>query len=176
MSAPGGIVVALRPWASGDLWLLERLLGDEESMRHLGGPESPQAIRDRHRRYLAPAGTPQALFAIQVGPERASAGWVGYWESESAGETVWECGWHVLPEFQERGVATMATSLVLADARERHLHRAVHAFPSVDNTASNALCRALGFTMLGEADVEYPKGHTMRSNDWCLDLESGLPG
>ncbi len=39
-----------------------------------------------------------------------------------------------------------------------------------DNAASNALCRTLGFTLLGPVDVEYPKGSVMHSYDWCLDL------
>jgi hypothetical protein len=28
----------------------------------------------------------------------------------------------------------------------------------------------MGFDCLGEVDVEYPKGCTMRGNDWRLDL------
>lgn len=44
--------VALRPWAAGDQWLPERLLGDPEMTCYLGGPESPEAIRARHERYL----------------------------------------------------------------------------------------------------------------------------
>ena len=40
----------------------------------------------------------------------------------------------------------------------------------MDNVASNVLCRRLGFELLGEEDVEYPKGGMMRSNAWRLDL------
>jgi RimJ/RimL family protein N-acetyltransferase len=46
----------------------------------------------------------------------------------------------------------------------------LHAFPAVDNAASNALCRSLGFTLLGAFDVEYPPGHALRCNDWALEL------
>jgi RimJ/RimL family protein N-acetyltransferase len=46
----------------------------------------------------------------------------------------------------------------------------LHAFPGVDNPASNALCRSLGFTLLGAFDLEYPPGHTLRCNDWALAL------
>jgi RimJ/RimL family protein N-acetyltransferase len=46
----------------------------------------------------------------------------------------------------------------------------VHAFPSVANAASNAICRKLGFTLLGEYQVEYPPGHPLTINDWRLDL------
>ncbi|MGS2645029.1 LysE family translocator [Streptosporangium sp. G12] len=42
--------------------------------------------------------------------------------------------------------------------------------PSVGHPASNAICRKLGFFLLGECDFEYPPGTTMRCNDWRLDL------
>jgi RimJ/RimL family protein N-acetyltransferase len=164
--------VGIRPWATGDLWLLERLLGDPAMMGHLGGPDTSEAILARHERYLASDLTHEGLFAITAGRDAEPVGWVGYWETGLEDETVWECGWHVLPEHQGRGVATAATALALADAAARGMHHTVHAFPSVDNAASNALCRTLGFTWLGEADVEYPVGHTMHSNDWYLDLEA----
>jgi hypothetical protein len=50
----------------------------------------------------------------------------------------------------------------------------MHAFPSVDNGPSNAICKKLGFILLGEEDFEYPKGSFMRSNDWRLDLSDRL--
>ena len=58
----------------------------------------------------------------------------------------------------------------LIAARWEGKHRYVHAFPSVENAASNAICRKVGFTFLGAADFEYPKGHFMRCNDWRFDL------
>lgn len=33
--------VVLRPWAAGDLELLERLMGDPRMTEHFGGPETP---------------------------------------------------------------------------------------------------------------------------------------
>ncbi|WP_406087002.1 hypothetical protein [Kitasatospora purpeofusca] len=51
------------------------------------------------------------------------------------------------------------------------LHRHLHAFPRVDHPASNAVCRAAGFELLGPQDFEYSPGHPIRSNDWRLDLE-----
>jgi RimJ/RimL family protein N-acetyltransferase len=49
----------------------------------------------------------------------------------------------------------------------------VHAYPSIDNSPSNAICRRLGFELMGDDEFEYPKGHFMRCNDWRLDLEQG---
>ena len=167
--------VALRPWAAGDLWLLQRLLGDPEMTRHLGGPESQEAIRARHERFLVADPESHGLFAVTAGPAAEAVGWVGYWESEWRGELVWECGWNVLPEAQGRGVATAAAALMVGDARRRGRHRHLHAIQAVGNDASNALCRRLGFELLGEVEVDYPTGVVMRSNDWRLDLARAEP-
>jgi RimJ/RimL family protein N-acetyltransferase len=50
--------------------------------------------------------------------------------------------------------------------------RWVHAFPSVENEASNAVCRKVGFQLVGQFDFEYPAGHPLLCNDWRFDLES----
>jgi RimJ/RimL family protein N-acetyltransferase len=168
--------VTLRPWADGDLGLLTRLLGDPAMMVHLGGPESAEALAARHARYLAADTETNGLFAIVAGHERVGVGWVGFWESEWRGESVWECGWHVAFEWQGRGVARAAAALTIDEAQRRHRHRYMHAFPGVDNAASNALCSSLGFELLGEVQVEYPKGSMMASNDWRLDLGAQRSG
>jgi RimJ/RimL family protein N-acetyltransferase len=46
----------------------------------------------------------------------------------------------------------------------------VYAFPSVDNAPSNAICRKVGFELLGEKDFEYPPGNPLRCNEWRFDL------
>ena len=97
-------------------------------------------------------------------------GWVGYWEREWRGGTVYEIGWSVLPEAQGRGIAAAATKLAVEAARATGRHRHLHAFPSVDNPASNAICAKAGFTLLEALEFEYPPGHVMRCNDWRLDL------
>jgi len=168
--APDALPIDLRPWAEGDLPLLTRLLGDPVETQHVGGPESPEKLKARHERYLA-FGLPLGeVFAVVAGPERTAVGWVGYWESEWQGEPVWETGWHTVPGYQAQGVATQAARLMLQHARLTGRHRWMHAFPSVENAASNAVCRKLGFEFLGEVEVEYPPGTMMRSNDWTLDL------
>jgi len=162
--------VSLRAYEDRDLGLLRALLGDSEMTRFLGGPESDDALLSRHARYLSADPATNAIFTIVV--DGLAAGWVGLWESEWEGEMTWECGWSVLPDFQRAGVARAAAHLALDDAAERGRHRVVDAFPSVDNVASNALCSRLGFTSLGEVDVEYPKGRMMRAVHWRFDLEA----
>ena len=164
--------VAIRPWSVDDLWLLERLVGDPVMTAHLGGPETPEKIRRRNADYsvTGEAGT-GAMFVVTVGADRDAVGSVGYWPGEWQGETIWEIGWSVLPEFQGRGIATAATSQVVAKARAEGLGRSIHAFPSTENAPSNAICRTAGFRLLGECDFEYPRGSFMRCNDWVLDGE-----
>lgn len=164
--------VDIRPWENGDLALLMRLMGDPAMTEHLGGAESPEKIRERHERYCRIGNSGAGyMFVIEVGAERISAGSIGYWEREWHGRQVWETGWSVLPEFQGQGIGTHAIDAVVAHARANGKHRFVHAFPSVDNGASNAICRKAGFTLQGSADFEYPPGHWMEGNDWCFDLE-----
>jgi RimJ/RimL family protein N-acetyltransferase len=76
----------------------------------------------------------------------------------------------VVPEFQGRGIAVAATRQAIALARHDHKHRFMHAFPNMDNAPSNAICRRLGFELLGACEFEFPKGHAMTCNDWRLDL------
>lgn len=167
--------VSLRPWSEGDLGLLQRLMGDPAMTTYLGGPESPEKILDRHRhRYVVLGDDPSKgrMFVITVGADRVPSGSIGYWDKEWAGETVWETGWSVLPEFQGQGIATTATLLVAEEAFAVGLNRPIHAFPSVENGASNAICRKAGFTLLGAFDFEYPPGHQMRCNDWVLETSA----
>lgn len=162
--------VRIEPWADTGLDLLRRL-NTPEMKRHLGGPESDEQLLRRHQRYLdtAASGTGR-MFRIVLLPEGEAVGTVGYWERAWQGETVYETGWDVLPEFQGRGIASAAAAAAVASARAERKHRYLHAFPSVGNPASNAICRKVGFSLVGECDFEYPPGSFMRSNDWRLDL------
>jgi RimJ/RimL family protein N-acetyltransferase len=160
--------VRLVPWGKNDLPLLEQLLGDPAMMVHLGGPESPKKIRDRHARYLK---FNSGLFKVVEARSGEGVGWVGYWPREWRDSEVFEIGWSVLPAFQGRGIAATATSQAIEHARAERKHRFVHAFPSVENAPSNAICRKLGFTLVEEAiEFEYPKGSLLVCNDWRLEL------
>ena len=170
-SRPGLSTVRIEPWGPDDLPLLQKLVGDPAMMEHLGGPESPEKITERHARYqrVGDAGTGR-MFKIVDGETGDGAGSIGYWDRTWHGEPVYEIGWAVIPAYQGRGMAASATAQAIAMARSEKTHRFVHAFPSVDNPPSNAICRKLGFTLIGECDFEYPPGSVIRCNDWRLDL------
>ncbi|WP_282693131.1 GNAT family N-acetyltransferase [Streptomyces sp. CC208A] len=150
-----------------------RALNAPELMEHLGGPETEEQLDRRHRRYvdLSTDTTGRGRMSrIVLLPEERALGNIGLWVSTWQDEPVYETGWAVLPGFQGRGVATLAARAVAERARAAGLHRHLYAFPSVENAASNAVCRKAGFDLLGEQDLEYPPGRPMRCNVWRLDL------
>ena len=157
--------VRIEPWGAADRPLLDVLLGDPAMMEHLGGPESAAKLDERQARYEL-SGSRQYKILV----DGQAAGWVGYWEREWHNEPTWETGWFVAPAFQGRGVATSAMQGLVRVIGSEAESRAVHAFPAVDNAPSNAVCRKLGFGLVGPVDFEYPAGHPLRCNDWVLRI------
>jgi RimJ/RimL family protein N-acetyltransferase len=162
-------MILLRPWSEEDRPLLVRNNTPRQT-EHLGGPESDEQLRQRHRRYLSSAAPGRTrMFSIQS--DDVAAGTIGYWEREWRGCQVYETGWSIFPEFQGRGIASEATRALIETLQAEAIHRFLHAFPSPDNAPSNGICRRLGFVFQGECDFEYPPGRVMRSNDWRFDLK-----
>lgn len=165
--------VRLEPWSESTLGLLRRI-NTPQMRRYVGGPEPEEKLLARHRRYLAmPETGLGCMFAIVLGEEMVGS--IAYHQRDWQGEQIYETGWNVLPPHQGRGIAVAAgTALIgiVRDAAGRPGVHSLHAFPSIRNAPSNALCHRLGFTLLGSCDFEYPpdSGTLMRSNDWRLDL------
>ena len=154
-----------------DLPLLQKLLGDPAMMQHLGGAETPEKIVERHGRYVGMTDAGEGLmFTALDAATGEPVGHVGYWAREWRGDQVYETGWFVLPAFQGRGIAVAATGQMIDSLKPHARHRFLHAWPSVDNPPSNAICRKLGFELIEECDVEYPPGSHLRVNDWRYDL------
>jgi len=106
MGAAEDTQVTLRRWGTEDHPLLE-LSNTPEMTRYLGGPESPEELRERHERYLRLNAAGEAhMFRIDVGG--APAGGIGWWQTDHEGVPAYEAGWSVLPEWQGKGVATAA--------------------------------------------------------------------
>ena len=84
-------------------------------------------------------------------------------------ERITEIGWMVLPPFQGRGLATEAVGAVLEKARSESRWDAVHAFPPVSNAPSNAICRKMGFSKIGEGEFTF-RDRVLRCNRWRLAL------
>lgn len=162
--------VRLENWSAGDLDILERC-NTLDAKRYIGGPETSEKLLERHRRYLEEV-IPGKTRMFRVSSDGVGAGSIGYWERAWRGGLVYETGWAVVPEFQGPGIAGKAAAMLIAVLRGECRHSCLHAFPAPDNVASNAICRKLGFALMGECSFEYPPGNMMRSNDWRLDLRS----
>ncbi len=161
--------IRLRNWADGDFPLLEKLLGDPEMTKYIGGAETHDHLIERQQRFVNLTDPLIAQMYVIIF-DNQDVGSVGYWETVHHGESAYEMGWFVLPAFHRRGIAPRATLAVLANLRSVAQHRCVHAFPPVANTPSNAVCAKVGFSLIEEIEFEYPKGNFLRCNDWRLDL------
>ncbi|MET7860870.1 GNAT family N-acetyltransferase [Streptomyces sp. NPDC005318] len=173
-SSSAAPVVRIVPWSDDDLELLRRA-NAPELMDHLGGPESEEQLMARHDRYVELSADRTGRgrmfrIALSDGGGDEAVGTIGFWERSWEGRQVYETGWAVLTGYQGRGIAAAAAVAVAEQARAERRHRHLHAYPSVDNAASNAVCRKAGFTLLGKCDFEYPPGRVLLTNDWRLDL------
>jgi RimJ/RimL family protein N-acetyltransferase len=143
---------------------------DPQMMAELGGPRPIDDIRRAHARSLVleAAGTCWPMKVIPDGSS-AAAGGVAVFPSIHDGEDIFEIGWMILPEFQNRGIATQAVRMTLEKARTERKFGQIHAFPAVANGSSNRICEKNGFTKLGECEVEF-SGRNLHCNHWRIDL------
>ena len=102
--------------------LLERLMGDPRMTEHLGGPESPDKLRERQGRYERLGGGDRMfkIVDLEIG---AGVGSVGFWTKEWRDEQVYEIGWMVVPEHQGRIVKASIAALDLHPRRGTYLRR-----------------------------------------------------
>jgi len=160
--------VELRNLDPGDLWLYEAIHRDPRMMEHLGGPLPQEGLAEKLERDAA-ATEADEVWVLVIVPDEEAAGTVSIWEHEVGGELLNEIGWMVLPDFQGRGIGSTAVRMALDRARASGRWDVVHAFPPVTNAASNAMCRTLGFTLVGERTNRF-RDRELRVNHWRLDL------
>jgi len=171
LSAVGGTVAAMKllMMTAEDVELRVRQQTDPQMMAELGGPRLREAIERAHARSLVLAAE-GSCWPLKVVLDGATpAGVVDVFQSSHGGETFYEIGWMILPEFQGRGIASQAVREVLGKARAERMFGQIHAFPAVTNGPSNKICEKNGFTKLGEREVEF-SGRTLRCNHWRIDL------
>ncbi|HEX9377664.1 MAG TPA: GNAT family N-acetyltransferase [Actinomycetota bacterium] len=166
----------LRNLSMHDLWLYEAIHCDPGMMEHLGGPLPREGLPEKLERDVATteAGETWVLVIVPDEDPGAAAGTVAIWDHEWEGRTITEIGWMVLPAFQGRGLGSGAVREALRRVRSAGRWEVVHAFPPVANVRSNAMCRALGFTVLGEGEFRF-RDRVLRCNHWELDLRKTGP-
>jgi RimJ/RimL family protein N-acetyltransferase len=139
-------------------------------MQDLGGPTPKEKIPALHTRRLNSV-LSKTVWYFTIVPDSATGpvGTIGVWESDWQGAKINEMGWMILPAFQGLGLASKAGQMLLNRARSEQKFKEIHAFPSVANGASNAICRKLGFRLLGEVEVAY-NGPAQPSNQWKIEV------
>lgn len=154
-----------------DLSLYESVHCDERMMAHLGGSWLKEQMPQKLRRDVALVESGRAwVFKIIPDDSGLAVGTVCIWENTWRGGIINEIGWMILPQFQGRGRATQAVRAILDKAcSEQRWREAIHAFPSITNEPSNAVCLKTGFSRIEECDIEYAS-HLLRCNHWRLDL------
>ena len=149
---------------SEDYPLLEKISTDPAMMIHLGGPLTQLQVRADHENSLRKIAAGDWWFKIPP-----DAGTIGIWRSTLDGEAIHEIGYMVRPEFQGKGLATQAITVILDKARRERFCSSVWAFPNAENAASNRLCEKNGFSKIRESVFHY-RGRALQCAHWRLEL------
>jgi RimJ/RimL family protein N-acetyltransferase len=163
----------LRDVEPGDVDAYVRMRCDPVLTAETGGPMRREDVADKVRRDVAEVAAGGAwILMVLAGPDdREVAGTVTVWRHDEAGEPVSEIGWMLLPEHQGQGLARAAVREVLDRERVERRWGELHAYPSVTNERSNALCRAVGFRLVGRREVQF--GEVLRpAFDWAWSAEA----
>jgi RimJ/RimL family protein N-acetyltransferase len=162
----------LRNLEIDDLPLYEAIHCDPRMMEHLGGPLPREGLAEKLRRDVASVEAGDT-WVLKIVPDEVgtAAGTVAVWDHEVKGEMVTEIGWMVLPAFQGQGLGSEAVRAVLRRAQSEGRWTVIHAYPPVANAASNAMCRKMGFSNIGETDFTF-RDRILRCNHWQIDLRS----
>jgi RimJ/RimL family protein N-acetyltransferase len=161
--------VRLRPVSLDDEALYQRLRGSSSMMKGLGGPLPPWQIRRSLRREVEETAAGRAYVAIvecAQGQEWVPAGNVTLVRAHAMNA---EIGWMLLERWQGRGLMKIALRLFLQSVSDGD-YGEIHAYPSTLNDASNALCRSLGFHLVGTVDLEF-SGSQFLCNDWAWSTQ-----
>jgi RimJ/RimL family protein N-acetyltransferase len=159
--------MTLEPLTGDDLPLIAELETDPVVMKELGGPLPYEAMRAKLDKRLRLVAEGKAI-VCKIMTDGVAAGFVCLWESEHGGTSLSEIGWMLKPAYQGRGLGTAATRALIERARAEKRWGALHAYTSVTNVPSNAICRKLGFALVGEEAVDY-SGRSLRAAHWRLD-------
>lgn len=167
----------LRDVSAADVDSYIRMRCDAAMTADLGGPQRAEDMPDKVRRDVAEvlADKSWVLMIVDEEDPNVVAGTVTLWFQSQNGPPYAEIGWMVLPEFQGRGLAKAAVKEVLCRAAVDGRWGTIHAYPGVGNAASNALCRSLGFNLVGQEDLVYTDP-SLRVNHWITDPGHGAAG
>lgn len=162
--------MTLREAHEGDLEFLQRITQTEGWLANIGprGTETIEGTRAYlERSFLTPYRTNGCgLWVIEL--DGVAAGLSGI--VVRPGTEFPDLGYALLPEFEGRGIATLAGHLVLKWASESGRWSHLDAFTMPHNEASNKVLQRLGFEDLGIVHLEAFNGEA--SQHWRKSLTS----
>lgn len=135
--------LTIRNMTERDLNALTALLADEEVMRYLEPPFSPE----KTARFLQTAGLsdPPLIYAAED-----EGGFIGYVIDHDYDETGREIGWVLRREVWGRGYAKALTALLIERARGMGKEVVLECVPQ--QAATRHIARSFGFSYAGESD------------------------
>jgi [ribosomal protein S5]-alanine N-acetyltransferase len=132
-------------WSPDDLPLALALWGDPDVTRLIGGPLSPEGVRQRLDAEIASMRTSGVqywpIFLLAGGAFAGCAGLRPY----RLEERIYELGFHLRPAHWGQGLATEAGAAVVAFAFEKVGAAALFAGHHPENTTSRRVLEKLGF-------------------------------
>jgi RimJ/RimL family protein N-acetyltransferase len=164
--------VELRPYEDADLPLTVALEADPVVKRDLGGVLDAEEAERIHRERLERMHKGELFYTVRVGEDPEPVGIVAVFRTPFEGEDVHEIGIMVLPGRTGRGgrgVGMEALRQLTERARAELGSTRLHGFTSVDNGVINLIGARLGWTNIGQTDLDY-EGRPMRCNHWILDI------
>ena len=137
--------LGFRTWSMEDVPLAVKLWGNTEVTRTFGGPFSEPQIMERLAREIAN----QLAYKLQYWPvfhleDAEFAGCCGL-RSYKEGKQIFELGFHFLPQFWGKGLATEAAQAVISYAFGPLALKGLFAGHHPDNAASAHVLKKLGF-------------------------------
>ncbi|MDH3684497.1 MAG: GNAT family N-acetyltransferase [Acidimicrobiia bacterium] len=154
--------IHIRPFEEPDLWIMDRDATDPE----FGGPfewvgfRSSHDYRQRWQEDQLLGKSPYNL-CVALQENDTAVGWVNWRETDRAGPGSWEIGVLIVPDMRNRGIGTIAQSL-LVDYLFAHTttHR-IWAGTEADNIAEQRALERCGFRQEGLL-----RGHHFRNGEW----------
>jgi [ribosomal protein S5]-alanine N-acetyltransferase len=141
--------LGFRCWSPEDLPLASELWGDPRVTKLIGGPFSPQQIRERLEREISSMRDHRVqywpIFLLSNGEHVGCAGLRPY----KIQEKIYELGFHLRPEFWRQGFAEESARAAIAYAFETLRAAELFAGHHPENAASRHLLLKLGFRLTG---------------------------
>lgn len=156
------------PYAESDRDLTLALETDPQVMGHLGGVSSRETAEQVHRWRMGAADRGDIFVTILPDGAEQPVGVVGVWRTEIDGRAGYELGAMIRPGHQARGVAKQTWEVLRPLLQAAGITR-LDSYPGVDNVASNAILQRIGFTRVGERDLDY-EGRPVRCAHWTRQV------